>query len=49
MFKLTNNLAVPVSILVGTAEPNLPQSSNRWFLPLVTRSDAIINKVSKVL
>jgi hypothetical protein len=48
-FKLTNNLAVPVSTLVGTAEPNIPQGSNRWFLPLVTRSNAIMDKVSKVL
>jgi len=43
-FKLTNNLAEPLSTLVGTAEPNIPQGKNKWFLPLVTRSDAIMNK-----
>ena len=42
MFTLTNNLAVLLSILNGTAKLNIPTGKNKWFLPVVTRSDAII-------
>jgi len=33
-FKLTNNLAAPSSMLIGTAELNIPQGKDKWFLPL---------------
>jgi len=34
MFKLTYNLAVPVGTVIGTAKPNFPINSNKWFIPL---------------
>jgi len=33
-------LAVPRSTLVRTVDSNLPQSYNRWYVPLVTWPEA---------
>ena len=41
MFKLTYNLAVPVGTVIGTAELNTPLGKDKWFLPVVTRANAI--------